>query len=131
LIRRYLIWCYKTTKEELDRTDRYFTQLIVDDIILHELSQEEERDSKDDAEFLKKTKKFKQYIYEKQRRVFSQKFADSKGKKLQPEYRYLKSRMVGIEKALVSLLGEMELKAVQSLYEKEMTRRILEAKEQA
>lgn len=30
LIRSYLIWCYKTTKEDLDRIDRYFTQVLVD-----------------------------------------------------------------------------------------------------
>jgi len=34
LLRRYLIWCYKTTKEELDKVDRYFTQDVADAYIL-------------------------------------------------------------------------------------------------
>ena len=37
LIKRYLVWCYKTTKEELDKIDRYFTQLIADEFILKQL----------------------------------------------------------------------------------------------
>jgi len=37
LIRSYLVWCYKTTKEDLDKIDRYFTQNHVDNFILSRL----------------------------------------------------------------------------------------------
>jgi len=30
LTKRYLLWCYKTTKEQLDWIDRKFTQIQVD-----------------------------------------------------------------------------------------------------
>ena len=42
LMRRYFVWCYKTTKEELDKIDRYFTQNTVDDYILARLLESEE-----------------------------------------------------------------------------------------
>jgi len=38
LIRRYLIWCYKATKEDLDKVDRKFTQLRVDYYVSDQLT---------------------------------------------------------------------------------------------
>ena len=38
LVRRYLVWCFKTTKEDLDRIDRKFTQLSVDRDMLKDLT---------------------------------------------------------------------------------------------
>ena len=40
LTRRYLTWCYKTTKENLDRIDRYFTQDTVDQFLLQSLKED-------------------------------------------------------------------------------------------
>lgn len=130
LLRRYLIWCYKTTKESLDRIDRYFTQLKVDHFVLAELSRLPElKDKEFGPEYLKKVNEFQKYIEEKADRVFPQKFIDAKREKLQPEYWYLRSRVEAVEKAILYFLGAAELKKIQTVYEEEMTKRILEAKE--
>jgi hypothetical protein len=130
LIRRYLIWAYKTTKESLDRIDRYFTQLKVDHFLLAELSRQPAvKDSARGSEYLKKVNEFQTYIEEKAERVLPQKFSDVKLEKLQPEYWYLKVRLKALEDAIVYFLGKSELKKIQKMYESEMTKRILEAKE--
>lgn len=130
LIRRYFLWSYKTTKEALDRIDRYFTQLKADHYVLAFLSQHEELADKDlGHEYLQKVNEFQKYIEEKAERVFPQKYADLKREKLQPEYWYLKARLEGIEEAIVCFLGRAELKKIQEMYEGEMTRRILEERE--
>ena len=42
LVKRYLIWCFKTTKEDLDRINRYFTQSTVDQFLLKALKEDAE-----------------------------------------------------------------------------------------
>lgn len=125
LIRRYLIWCYKTTQEDLDRIDRYFTQAIVDQEILKVL----EREAKGNQIHEKKVDEFKVYMDTKTKNVLPKKYMDFSRKILQPEYWYLQSRLQGIETAIQKLLGKKELQNIQDLYEAEMTRRILEARE--
>jgi hypothetical protein len=127
LIRRYLIWCYKTTKEELDRIDRYFTQLLVDKLVLGILHQGDSLSF--DEGYRKEIEDFKGYLQKKEERVFVQKFVDPEGKILQPRYRYLRNRLAALEKTIVSLLGEKQLTVIQDLYDVEMTRRIIEARE--
>jgi len=130
LLRRYLIWCYKTTKEELDKIDRYFTQLIADDTIFKQLKQSHEyRYSNNCKEYKNLVDQFKNYMDKKELNVLKKKFKDRKHTKLNPEYQYLVNRFVAIEKTIVQLLGGGELKAICLLYEEEMTRRILEARE--
>jgi hypothetical protein len=130
LTRRYLLWCYKTTKESLDRIDRYFTQLKVDHYVLASLSKRSElADAEQGSEYLKKVNEFQKYIEEKAEKVLPQKFIDAKKEKIQPEYWYLKARLEAIEKAISFFLGKAQLTKVQEMYEAEMTRRILEARE--
>ncbi len=130
LLRRYLLWCYKTTKESLDRIDRYFTQLKADHFILAQLSQRSElADQELGHDYLKKVNEFQKYIEDKAERVFPQKYADPNREKLQPEYWYLKVRLEAIEQAIVSFLGKTQLRQVQEMYEAEMTKRILEERE--
>jgi len=130
LIRRYLIWCYKTTKEELDRIDRYFTQMKADEVILSELNKRAKKKDKVAAwAAAKKTQEFKVYMDKKTSRALSQKYRDVKKKILNPDYIYLKDRLSGIELAITKFLGKKELQTVQDLYEKEMTQRILTARE--
>ena len=125
LIRRYLIWCYKTTKETLDRIDRYFTQLQVDCFVLRKLEKTKTKDPAYNA----RIQDFKKYMQEKETNVLQKKFLDPKKVKLQPHYQYLKERFLAIERSIVHFLGKNELNKICSLYEDEMTRRILEAKE--
>lgn len=125
LIHRYLVWCYKTTKESLDRIDRYYTQLQVDAFILQDLKKQRSSD-KDYQKFLKD---FENYMTKKKENVDLQKYKDEKSKELRPDYIYLKNRFLAIEKAIVHFLGKKELLAIEQLYEKEMITRILEARE--
>lgn len=130
LIRRYLLWCYKTTKEELDRVDRKFTQLEVDKKIFIELTKAIKTfKGVERKEYLKKLKAFEEYMAEKQARGFSEKFLDKNKKIIKPDYTYLVQRLNAIEKAIVSFLGKKELENIQRLYEEEMVRRILESRE--
>ena len=118
LIRRYLVWCYKSTKEELDRIDRKFTQLKVDDFILSKLS------AKSGAEkriLEKSITEFKQYITQKQESAAAE--------TLTPQHIYLKNRFSAVEDAAKYFLGAQELAKMVALYEQEMTTRILQARE--
>ncbi len=125
LVRRYLIWCYKTTKEELDRIDRYFTQSLVDRRLLDLLLKNDENN----VEYQQKVADFRVYMDTKEKNALNKKYLDLKKKTLKPQYQYLQNRLCAIEKVIVEFLGQKELKSIQMLYEKEMTRRILEARE--
>lgn len=130
LIRRYLIWCYKTTKEELERTDRKFTQLIVDQFILDQLHKTSHSIPGISREkYLQEIEKFKEYKNKKKEEALAQKFLDQTKETPHANYLYLKNRLGAVEKAIVSFLGKKELRAIELLYEKEMTQRILQARE--
>ena len=123
LIRRYLVWCYKATKEELDRIDRKFTQLTVDYFILKKLSGKK-RISQDLDDF-------KRYIVKKEKDAVGLKFQTKSSPSLQPHYLHLQNRLSAIEKAVIFFIGKKELAGIKTLYEKEMTKRIIEAREHA
>jgi len=130
LLRRYLVWCYKTTKEELDKVDRYFTQLMADDFILKQLKGAEDyKSSAGNKDYKILVDQFKAYMKTKELNVLKKKFKDRKRVKLNPDYQYLCSRFVAIEKTIVHFLGAPELNKICFLYEQEMTQRILQARE--
>ncbi len=129
LIRRYLLWCYKMTKEELDHIDRKFTQLKVDYEILNTLTQEPLSQKLLREKYFQKIAEFKKYILDKEKTAVSQKYLDHKKKILQPEYQYLKNRLKVIKKTIVRFLDRKELATIEDLYEREMTRRIIEARD--
>lgn len=117
LVRRYLLWAYKTTRESFERIERKTTQLIVDEFILDY--------------FVRRPwgppKAFKAYIDAKRKDELKLKFCDGKRTKLNPEYLYLQNRLSAIEAAVRYFLGPKELQRFGRLYESEFTRRILEA----
>ena len=129
LIRRYLIWCYKTTKEDLDRIDRYFTQNIVDDFILESLVKTKEYQFSSDEDYKNLIRNFEQYKIEKFRKAEERKFLDEKKNILKPHYIYLQNRLHSIEKAAIHFLGQDDWMKIVELYESEMTQRILTARE--
>ncbi len=130
LVRRYLIWCYKTTKEDLDRVDRYFTQEVADAVILAELKKKAKKKDPVLASIsARKADEFKAYMDKKTSQALVQKYRDVKKKILNPEYAYLQDRISGIERAITTLLGRKELTVIRGMYEEEMTRRILSARE--
>src|SRR3989338_1090 len=75
LIRRYLVWCYKTGKEELDKTDRYFTQAVVDDYFIERLKNLPEYKAHGTS-FHNSVEDFVQYSREKKAKAEGKKFAD-------------------------------------------------------
>jgi len=131
LLKRYLVWCYKTTKEELDKVDRYFTQLIADDFILKQLKGAKGyKSSAGNKGYKILVDQYKAYMNTKEVNVLKKKFKDRKCVKLNPDYQYLRSRFAAIEKTIAHFLGAPELNKICLLYEKEMTIRILQAREQ-
>ncbi len=130
LTRRYLIWCYKTTKEQLDRIDRYFTQLEVDQFVLNELIRFNALEmSQGNTKYKSHIDEFRKYIATKRENVIKQKYVDARQLACQPHYLYLQQRFKALEKAISRILGRKELKKIAELYEHEMTKRILEAKD--
>ena len=130
LIRRYLVWCYKTTKEELDRIDRKFTQLAVDDFILGQLNAAKKKAGKEGlSRYNELVNDFEKYIADKAKGSQALKFTGPGERTLEPKYFFLKERLAAIEKSIVSFLSRKDLAVIESLYEAEMTQRILGSKE--
>jgi hypothetical protein len=130
LIRRYLLWMFKTTKESFERIERKTTQLMVDEYVLRRLKTVGGKISaRGHGEYGGFVKEFETYIKTKQKDELKLKFTDDKRKSLHPQYLYLKNRLQAIEAAISHFLGKKELRAMQSSYEKEFTCRILQARE--
>lgn len=131
LTRRYLVWCYKTTKEALDRIDRYFTQSVVDQQVLGQLTSVRDYASADgDRAFRKSVDDLRVYMADKEVRARKMKFRNGNAKEgLTAEYLSLRCRFSAVEKAISVILGKKELEMICAQYEDEMTRRILQAKE--
>ena len=130
LVRRYLLWLFKTTKESFERIERKTTQLMVDQYVLQRLKTVGRNiPVLGRGEYDGLVKEFETYIKAKRKDELKLKFFDGKGKSLHPQYVYLKNRLQAIEEAIRHFLGEKELRAMRSLYEKEFTSRILQARE--
>jgi len=128
LTKRYFVWCYKTTKEELDRIERYFTQFEVDAFVLKKLrSTQDYKKTADKHSYRNTVNQFEKYMEKKKTNVLSKKYSDKKLTKLNPQYQYLKNRLSAIESAIDHFLGKKEREVIRRLYEEEMTRRILQA----
>jgi hypothetical protein len=130
LTRRYLVWCYKTTKESLDKIDRYFTQLRVDRFVLGHLTRgAEPQSTKASGDYRRQVNDFKKYMAQKEGNALKQKFVDGHQKQLRADYMVLKNRFGAVENAIVTFLGKGELRKICRLYEEEMTQRILQARD--
>src|SRR3989338_509578 len=125
LIRRYLIWCYKTTKETVDRVDRKITQLMIDQSLLKNLQAEaSQMKGQDHTAFLKKMEEFKEYIHKKEEGLYADTHAEKR-----PEYIYQIKRLRAVEECINKFLGKKELQEIEESYQSEMTRRIWESRE--
>jgi hypothetical protein len=129
LLRRYLIWCYKTTKEDLDRVDRYYTQYVADHFMLEELKSAKIFHKTRFPQYCKLVEDFSGYVEKKKRSADSKRYADPAKKEFADQYQYLTQRFSAIEKAIKHFLGANELNRICQLYEQEMTTRILQARE--
>ena len=124
---RYLLWLYKTTKEEFDRIERKFTQVAIDRQLLRYMTgQRDALKLKGEMTPGKFLKDFEDYIDTKEKEGVKLKF---EGSKLRPEYYHLSLKLEAIEKAIVEDFGRRGLRGIKTLYEHEMRRRIIEAQE--
>jgi len=119
LVRRYLLWAYKSARESFERIERKTTQLIVDEYIFNYFLENK----------LEIPQDFKSYIANKRKDELKLKFADGKRGKLHPDYVYLKNRLEALQAAIKHFLGEKQLEQFSRLYEEEFTRRIVEARD--
>lgn len=122
LIRRYLLWAYKTTRESFERIERKTTQLLVDDYVLAHVSNKKGTPPAMLAEF-------KGYVEQKRKDELKLKYNGKDKKRFRSEYIYLKNRLAAIEGAVRHFLGEKEMRRMKDLFEEEFTRRILEARD--
>jgi len=120
LKKRYLIWFYKAAKEALDKVERKFTQAEIDRSILKELRK------KESAAIKKFIDDFQGYIADKEKTGLELKY-DGRGLKV--DHQFLVFKLEAIEKSIVKELGKPALEEIKSLYEKEMTERILKSTE--
>lgn len=121
LKKRYLIWLYKTTKEELDRIERKFTQAQIDRFILKEL-----KNSGKARDIQKFIADFDIYVQKKEREGLSLKY---NGKQLKPDYTFLVLKLEAIEKAIIRTFDNKVLEEIKFFYEEEMAQRILKSTE--
>lgn len=126
LKRRYLIWLYKTTKEEFDKFERKFTQIEIDQSILQELEKELKQSylPEEKQALEKMVNDFRNYIAEKEKVCLSLKY---KGKKTNPEFIFCDAKLEAVEKAISEELGSKGLAEIKEIYEKEMLSRIIQA----
>lgn len=130
LIRRYLVWFYKVTKEELERIDRKFTQVLVDGRVLADLKKSGDKlSAQESAVYSRKVNEFKVYAQNKESEALKLKYQDAVRREVNAEYAFLQAKFLAVQRAMVYFLGKKELKAIEALYQQEMTRRILESRE--
>jgi hypothetical protein len=124
---RYLLWLYKTIKEDLDRIERKFTQLDIDKEVFQRIvKQADSLDSKDKKSLGKSLQEFKEYIKKKEKDAQDLKFD---GQRLRPQYHFLLLKLKAVEKTIIQQLGQKAKDRIKTLYECEMQRRILESRE--
>jgi len=130
LIRRYLLWSFKTTKESFERIERKTTQLMVDGYVLKSIKTAGHKvHVQGRGEYDVLIKEFETYIRTKQADERKFKYLDGNKKSLNPQYVFFKNRLEAIESAIRHFLGEKELRSIRVLYEKEFTDRILQARD--
>lgn len=125
---RYLLWLYKTVKEDVDRVERKGTQLDIDkrmyEYIGGKIAREPQGIHK--KKLTEALQEFKIYIEKKEKEGNSLKF---KGGKLDAGHQFLLFKLQAVEESAVKELGGEALKKIKTLYEEEMQKRILESKE--
>lgn len=125
---RYLLWLYKTVKEDVDRVERKWTQLDIDRRMYEYIGGKIAREQKGihKKKLTEALQEFKIYIEKKEKEGNSLKF---KGGKLDAEHQFLLFKLQAVEESAVKELGGEALTKIKALYEEEMQKRILESKE--
>jgi len=122
LKKRYLLWLYKSVKEEFDKIERKFTQLEIDRILLAEMKALDKK--KLATRFISD---YQAYMRAKQDEGVKLKYG--KASALLPEYYFLEVKLKAVEKTIVRVLGKSGLRQIKALYERQMSERILRSTE--
>ena len=128
LKKRYFIWLYKTAKEVFDKYERKFTQVDIDKDILIEMEKEllgsylpHEKDA-----LQRQINDFQRYIENKEKACSELR---DQHKKIDPDFIFSEIKLNAIEKVIIKELGKKGLEEIKSVYEQEMTGRILKSTE--
>jgi len=128
LKKRYLIWLYKTAKETFDKFERKFTQTDIDKDILVEMEKEllgaylpHEKEA-----IQKRINDFYKYVEDKEKACSELR---NQHKKINPDFIFSEVKLNAVEKIILKELGSRGFEEIKSLYEKEMTIRILKSTE--
>jgi len=128
LKKRYFIWLYKSTKEDFDKYERKFTQIDIDNDILTEMENAllgsylpHEKDA-----LQKHIDDFQRYIQTKEKACSELR---DQHKKINPDFIFSEIKLNAVEKIIIKELGRKGLEEIRSLYEEEMTQRILKSTE--
>ncbi|MFB3919919.1 MAG: hypothetical protein ACE14U_07625 [Candidatus Velamenicoccus archaeovorus] len=109
LYKRYLFWLYKTIREDADRIDRKFTQLVLDERIAAFLERDAASLDKDlrcgVGPFVEE---WKTYIAQKADDARKLKFSEAGSLKF--EYVFLRLKLKAVERLIVERLGRRHLK---------------------
>ena len=125
LFKRYLLWLYKTTKDECDKVERKFTQLEID----RQIEKILEKHVNACKPVLKQSlgihlNEWKAYIVGKEADGERLKF-DSNGQ-LDSKYVFLCLKKKAVEHIILARLGRKGLREIKGLYEDAAKKRILE-----
>lgn len=124
---RYLLLFYKAAKQEFDRIERKFTQLEIDKKILENMKEKMRRLEPELKNGLTNYfEEFKDYLVKKER---GRNVLKLEKESLRPEYLFLSLKLRVIEEIIVRELGEDKKDEIKALYETEMRKRILAAKD--
>lgn len=125
LSKRYLFWLYKMTRDELDRIDRKFTQLDIDNEI-HKKIKKGIKGFKGnisgDLEVL--AREWQEYIFQKESDAQKLKYIEAGHPN--PNYLFLRLKLKAIEEITVKRFGKKQLECCKKLYEEAAMKMILE-----
>lgn len=125
LHKRYLFWLYKTTKDELDKIDRKFTQLEIDKRIEKILKRKAGAWGRQTKEgILPFLKEWQEYIFTKE--SDAQKLKFSEDGHINPGYLFLCLKLEAITDIIKTTLGKSGLLEFRRIYEEYAMKRISE-----
>jgi len=123
---RYLLWLYKTTREQTERIERKFTQLDIDKKILERL--EAQQGTEDAASVQGHIQEWRCYIAQKHKDGIAAVYTKEDGPR-RGDYLFLKYKLQAIEESIQELFGAKELKRMKQMFDDEMVKRILGERE--
>lgn len=125
LSKRYLFWLYKTTKDELDKIERKFTQLAIDRRIAKVLGRDTKALGSSLAQALAPfLKEWKEYVFQKESDAANLKFTPDGA--FQGRYVFLHLKLKAVLEAARDILGKKALGEFKKLYEEAAIEGILQ-----